>query len=70
MSPSYLLQDTLLELPLDPLALLVGGGLAVERHEGTQVELGRLQELDLADVDLFIVKTLARANRIMSLRWT
>ena len=52
MSPSYLLQDALLELPLDTLTLLVGGGLAVERHESAEVELGRLQQLDLPDVDL------------------
>lgn len=54
MNPSYLLQDTLLELPLDPLALLVRGRLAVERHEGAEVELGRLEELHLADVDLLL----------------
>ena len=52
MSSSNLLQDTLLELPLNPLALLIGRGLSVERHEGTKVELGRLQQLHLADVDL------------------
>src|SRR5690554_1898095 len=50
--PSYLLQNALLELPLDPLTLLIRGGLAVERHERTEVELRRLEELHLADVDL------------------
>ena len=54
MNPSYLLQDALLELPLDPLALLVSSRLAVERHEGAEVELGRLQQLHLADVDLLM----------------
>ena len=34
------------------LAGLVGVGLAVEVKESTEVELGRLEELDLADVDV------------------
>lgn len=49
----YLLEDALLEFTLDLLAVLVGGRLAVQRHQGTQVELGRLEQLDLADVHLF-----------------
>jgi len=52
---SYLLQHTLLELALHLLTLLVRGRLAVESHEGAEVELGLLEELDLADVDLFPV---------------
>ena len=47
-----LLKNALLELPLHLLTLLVRRGLAVQVHESTQVELGRLEELDLADVDL------------------
>lgn len=47
-----LLKNALLELPLDLLTLLVRRRLAVQVHQGTQVELGRLEELDLADVDL------------------
>jgi len=49
---SDLLQNTLLELPLNLLALVVSARLAVEGHQGTQVELGGLQQLNLADVDL------------------
>lgn len=50
--PSDLLKDTLLELPFDLLSLIVGTGIAVESHQGTEVEFGRLQQLDLADLDL------------------
>lgn len=46
------LQNTLLELSLDLLTLLVGARLAVESHQSTEVELGRLQQLDLADVNV------------------
>ena len=49
---SNILQDALLELPLNLLALLIRRRLAVECHEATQVELGLLHELDLANVDL------------------
>ena len=50
----HVLEDSLLELAvtLDLLARVVGGGLAVEREEVAEVELGCLEELDLADVDL------------------
>lgn len=48
----YLLEDALLEFTLNLLAILVGGRLAVQRHQGTQVELGRLEQLNLADVHL------------------
>lgn len=47
-----LLQDALLELPLNLLSLLIGPRLAVQSHQSTEVELGCLEELDLADVDL------------------
>lgn len=50
--PLHLLKDALLELPLNLLAVLVGGGLAVQRHQGTKVELGLLEQLNLADVHL------------------
>jgi hypothetical protein len=46
------LQDGLLELTLNLLAGLVSGRLAVEREEVAEVELGCLEELDLADVNL------------------
>jgi hypothetical protein len=49
-----LLENNLLELPLNLLALVVRCRLAVEGHEGAEVELGRLQQLDLADVYLEI----------------
>ena len=47
-----LLEDTLLELPLDLLALVIGSRLAVESHQSTKIELGCLQQLDLSDVNL------------------
>lgn len=46
------LQNLLLELPLNLLALIISGGLPVEVQECTEVELGRLKELNLADVHL------------------
>jgi hypothetical protein len=48
----YLVQDSLLELTLDLLARVVLVGLTVETEKSTEVELGRLEELDLAHVDL------------------
>ena len=49
----HVLKHRLLELAvLNLLARVIGGGLAVERKEVTKVELGCLEELDLADVDL------------------
>jgi hypothetical protein len=48
----YLLQDNLLELALNLLAILTTARLAVQRQQSTQVELGLLQHLDLANVDL------------------
>ena len=49
------LEDLLLEVTrtLNLLASVIGGGLAVEREEVTKIELWCLEELDLADVDLF-----------------
>jgi hypothetical protein len=47
-----LLKNNLLELPLDLLALVIRTRLAVESHQSSEVELGLLQQLDLADVDL------------------
>ena len=47
-----ILKNRLLELALDLLARVVCAGLAVQAEEGTEVELRRLEELDLADVDL------------------
>lgn len=54
MTPAlYLLENRLLELALHLLALVISARLSVERHERTEVELGGLEELDLADVNLF-----------------
>jgi hypothetical protein len=51
-NPLYRLEDSLAELTLHLLALLIGSSLAVQSHQRTQIELRLLQELDLADVDL------------------
>lgn len=50
--PLNRLKNGVLELALNLLALVVGGGLAVEGEQSTEVELGRLQKLDLANVNL------------------
>ena len=52
MMPLNLIKDSLLELTLNLLARVVLARLAVETEEGTKVELGCLEELDLSDVDL------------------
>lgn len=52
MLPLNLLENALLELPLNLLALLVCRRLAVQGQEATKVELGLLQQLNLADVHL------------------
>ena len=52
--PLDLIEDSLLELTLDLLARVVLARLAVETKEGTKVELGCLEELDLSDVDLLV----------------
>lgn len=61
---SNLLQDTLLELPLDLLALIVRTRLAVQGHQSSQVKLGSLEELDFANVNLKHTKLSVR--RLMS----
>lgn len=53
-NPLYRFEDLLTELPLHLLTLLIRARLAVQGHQGTKVELGLLEELDLADVDLYI----------------
>jgi len=55
VNPLYRLKDLLLELALNLLASIIGARLSVEGHKGAKVELGLLEELDLADVDLFFV---------------
>lgn len=50
--PLHLIQHLLLEFPLNLLSVLIGVRLAVEVEEGAEVELGGLQQLDFADVDL------------------
>lgn len=53
---SNLFQHRLLELTvLDLLAGVVGGRFAVQREQVAQIELGRLEKLDLADVDLLLL---------------
>lgn len=49
---SNALQDRLLEFPLHLVTLIVGCGFTVQVQESTEIELGRLEELDLADMDL------------------
>ncbi len=53
-NPLHLVQNLLLELPLDLLALLICVRFAVEVKESAEVELGGLQELNFADVDLLL----------------
>lgn len=53
-NPLNLLKDALLELTLHLLALLVRGRLAVEGEQAAKVELGLLQQLNLADVNLYV----------------
>jgi hypothetical protein len=48
------LKNRLLELALNLLASVILVRLAVETEEGTKVELGCLEELDLSYVDLFM----------------
>lgn len=52
--PLHLFQDTLLELPLHLLTLLIRARLAVKGKQSAEVELGLLQQLNLADVNLYI----------------
>lgn len=64
-SPLHALEDLLLEVALNLLAGLVGGGLAVEGKEVAEVELGCLEELDLADVDLIGLLVYMFLSRIL-----
>ena len=50
--PLNSLKDGLLELPLHLLALVVGSRLTVESEQSTEVKLGRLEQLNLANVNL------------------
>ena len=50
--PLNSLKNLVLELPLNLLALVISGGLAVESQQSTQIKLGGLEKLNLADVDL------------------
>ena len=54
----YRLQDLLLELALDLLTRIVRTRLAVKSHERTEIKLRRLQEFDLANVNLVPVSVL------------
>lgn len=56
----HVLQNGLLELAVNLLTSIVLGRLSVEGEEGTEVELGLLEELDLADVDLNAISMLSR----------
>ena len=52
-SPLHLVQNSLLELAiLDLLTRIIGCRLAVKREQIAEIELGCLEELDFADVDL------------------
>jgi hypothetical protein len=51
----YRLQDRLAELALNLLTLLIRARLAVEGHQRTEIELGLLEQLNLADVNLLCV---------------
>jgi len=46
------LQNLLLEFPLHLLALLICRRFTVKIQERTEIELGRLQQLDFSDVNL------------------
>lgn len=46
------LQNLLLELPLNLVALIISRRLPVEIQESAKVKLGRLEKLNLADVNL------------------
>lgn len=50
------LKDLLLELSLNLLALVIRRRLSVQVQQSTQVELGGLEELHLANVDLKVKK--------------
>lgn len=46
------LQNRLLEFPLNLVALVIRRGFTVQVQQSTEIELGRLEQLDLANVDL------------------
>ncbi len=72
-SPLHVLQNLLLELALNLLALLVRGRLAVEGQETAEVELGLLEQLHLADVHLlsvsFLLWAVALGHRVRRTFW-
>lgn len=45
-------KNRFLELPLNLVTLVIGRRLSVQVKQRTEVELGGLEKLDLADVDL------------------
>jgi hypothetical protein len=50
--PLHILENSLLELPLNFLSRFVRCRFAVEAKQSTQIELGRLEELDFTYVHL------------------
>lgn len=48
----YVLKNLLLELTLNLLARVILARLAVKAEEGTEIEFGCLEKLDLSYVDL------------------
>lgn len=61
-------KNLLLELTLDLLALVIGGRLPMEVQQCTQVKLRRLEQLDLADMNLeLLVDVLAAVTGTESL---
>lgn len=58
-----ILQNTLLELPLNFLTLVVRPRLAVQSHQGTKIKLGCLQQLNLANMNL---KVMSENTRVQS----
>lgn len=54
------LQDSLLELSLDLLALLIGSRFTMQCHEGSKIKLGGLEKFDLANVGLVDLRTASR----------
>lgn len=61
----HLLENCLLELTLNLLSIITGCGLAVEGEERTEVELRRLEKLDLSYVNL--MTSLAMSHAFSSL---
>lgn len=61
------LQNLLLELTLDLLALVVGRRFTVKVEESAEVEFGCLEKLDLADVDLKNQRVRIRRTKHLSM---